>query len=52
MTDSRPTVVDLFAGAGLFSYAFRAAGCRIVRAVEIDPVAAETYARNLGNVWR
>lgn len=48
MIDSRPTVVDLFAGAGLFSYAFRVSGCRIIRAVEIDPVAAETYARNVG----
>lgn len=50
MIDSRPMVVDLFAGAGLFSHAFRASGCRIVRAVEIDPVGAETYAQNVGNV--
>lgn len=48
MIDARPTVVDLFAGAGLFSYAFQASGCRIVRAVEIDPIAAETYTRNIG----
>ncbi|MCC6124356.1 MAG: DNA cytosine methyltransferase [Pirellulales bacterium] len=48
MIDTRPTVVDLFAGAGLFSQAFRAAGCRIIHAVEIDSVAAETYVRNVG----
>lgn len=48
MIDSRPTVVDLFAGAGLFSHAFRVTGCRIVRAIEIDPIASETYARNVG----
>jgi len=48
MIDSRPMVVDLFAGAGLFSHAFRVSGCRIVRAIEIDPVAAETYAQNVG----
>ena len=47
MIDSRPTVVDLFAGAGLFSHAFQQVGFRVVRAIEIDPVAAETYARNV-----
>jgi DNA (cytosine-5)-methyltransferase 1 len=49
MIDSRPRVVDLFAGAGLFSYAFSQAGFRLVRAIEIDAVAAETYAQNLGH---
>lgn len=49
MLDSRPTVVDLFAGAGLFSHAFKRAGFRIERAVEIDAVAAATYAANLGD---
>jgi len=49
MIDSRPTVVDLFAGAGLLSYAFRRAGFRVVHAVEIDPVAAQIYAANLGD---
>jgi DNA (cytosine-5)-methyltransferase 1 len=49
MIDSRPTVVDLFAGAGLFSLAFQNSGCRIIRSVEIDAVAAKTYAANLGN---
>ncbi len=49
MLASRPTVVDLYAGAGLFSYAFKQAGFRIKRALEIDAVAAATYAANLGN---
>lgn len=44
---SQPTVVDLFAGAGLLSYAFAAEGFEVVRAVEIDRVAAATYAANL-----
>ena len=47
---SRPMVVDLFAGAGLFSYAFREEGCEIVQAVESDEFAAESYRSNLGNV--
>ncbi len=46
---SKPTVVEVFAGAGLFSHAFRKEGFNIVRAVEIDSLAAETYARNLGD---
>lgn len=49
MKDSRPTVVDLFAGAGLFSHAFQRVGFRIAQAVELDPVAAATYARNVGD---
>ena len=47
---NRPTVVDLFAGAGLFSYAFREEGFEIVQAVENDEFAAESYRSNLGNV--
>ena len=42
-------VVELFSGAGLFSYAFACENFRILRAVEINPIAAETYRRNLGN---
>jgi len=45
---SRPTVVDLFSGAGLFSYAFAREGFNIVQAVEINRRAAATYAANLG----
>ena len=48
--DSRPTVVDLFAGAGLFSHAFEREGFRVTRAIELDRDAVQTYARNLGPV--
>ena len=46
---SGPTVVDLFAGAGLFSYAFSREKFRVISAVEFDQHAAATYARNLGS---
>jgi DNA (cytosine-5)-methyltransferase 1 len=45
----RPSVVELFAGAGLFSYAFACEQFDIIRAIEIDSIAAETYRWNLGN---
>jgi DNA (cytosine-5)-methyltransferase 1 len=45
---SGPTVLDLFAGAGLFSHAFATEGFTLVRAIEKDKVAAATYALNLG----
>lgn len=44
-----PIVVDLFAGAGLFSYAFEREGFSVVRAVEQNRHAAATYAANLGD---
>ncbi len=43
----KPTVVDLFAGAGLFSFAFKAEGFEIVRSIEFDEAAARTYTKNL-----
>ena len=43
-TKDGPVAYDLFAGAGLFSSAFRDEGVNISRAIELDPVAAETYA--------
>ena len=42
-------VIDLFAGAGFLSYAFRQQGFDVSLAVEKDPRAAETYRRNLGD---
>lgn len=39
-------VVDLFAGAGGLSLGFRAAGCEVAAAVDADPVAGGTFARN------
>jgi len=38
--------LDLFAGCGGLSLGFQAAGFKIVGAVEIDPVAARSYALN------
>jgi DNA (cytosine-5)-methyltransferase 1 len=46
---SRPTVIDLFAGAGLFSSAFAAEKFRIALAIEQNAVAAETYRANVGD---
>jgi DNA (cytosine-5)-methyltransferase 1 len=47
-------VLDLFAGAGGLSLGFQRAGFRIDAAVEIDPLAARTHARNFhrGDVAR
>ncbi len=47
--NGKPTIVDLFAGAGLLSGAFVAEGFRVVHAVEADKTAAETYRRNVGD---
>jgi DNA (cytosine-5)-methyltransferase 1 len=41
-----PSVVDLFAGAGGLSLGFRAAGCRILAAIDRDEVAARTFREN------
>src|SRR5947209_7537265 len=46
MADRQPAVIDLFSGAGGFSLGFRAAGCRIIAAADIDPAAGDTYLRN------
>jgi DNA (cytosine-5)-methyltransferase 1 len=40
---SPPTVLDLFSGAGGMALGFQAAGARCVGAVDIDPVAAQTF---------
>lgn len=41
-----PRLLDLFAGCGGISLGFEAAGFEIVGGVEIDPLAAESHARN------
>ncbi len=46
---SKPRVVELFAGAGFFSYAFQEQGFKLDQAYEKDKSAAATYAKNLGN---
>lgn len=44
---SKPTVVDLFAGAGLLSYSFQKEGFHIQQAVELDKAACQTFAANI-----
>src|SRR5438067_1919346 len=39
-------VVDLFSGAGGLSLGFRAAGCVIDAAVDVDSIAGETFRQN------
>lgn len=46
---SSPRVIDLFAGAGLFSSAFKAVGFDLIQAVELDRHAAASYALNHGH---
>lgn len=45
-TSGRPTMVDLFSGAGGLSEGFRQAGFRTVLAVDSNPVALRTYRLN------
>lgn len=44
--DSRPTCIDLFAGAGGLAEGFRQAGWRILAGVDNDPSAAATFQQN------
>jgi DNA (cytosine-5)-methyltransferase 1 len=46
----RPTVIDLFCGAGGLSLGFHAAGCRLLAAADIDEAAAETYTQNFARL--
>ncbi|GBC96825.1 putative BsuMI modification methylase subunit YdiO [bacterium HR16] len=45
-SDSIPTMIDLFAGCGGVTAGFKAAGFKVLAAVEFDPVTAETYRLN------
>ena len=47
---TRPTVIDLFCGAGGMSLGFRAAGCHIFAGADIDEAAAETYRTNFARL--
>ena len=44
--DSRPTVVDLFCGAGGLSEGFRQAGYRVLLGSDIDPTFGETFSQS------
>lgn len=46
VSSTRPTAVDLFAGAGGLSLGLSQAGFDVVGAVELDELAAETYRMN------
>jgi len=46
LKSQRPTVVDLFAGAGGFSLGFQMGGFKVIGAVEIDKWASQTFAAN------
>ena len=43
---ARPRGLDLFAGCGGLSLGFKAAGCEIVAAMELDQLAAQSHAIN------
>lgn len=44
--EPRPSVIDLFAGAGGLSEGFRQAGFRVIAGADVDPDACATYALN------
>ena len=46
---SKCTFIDLFSGCGGFSLGLKRAGLRCLAAIDNDPVAIKTYARNFPN---
>ena len=50
MSGRPPTVIDLFCGAGGLSLGFRAAGCQIQAAIDIDGAVGRTFRSNFENL--
>lgn len=50
MSLKKPTVVDLFCGAGGFSLGFRLAGFKVLRAADANQDCIDTYNANFGEI--
>lgn len=46
LTRTRPTVLDLFCGAGGLAFGFHSAGFETIAGIDSDPASIETFARN------